>query len=908
MNLANKALLSVLFFLFGMTKSLGYVNLDYSVEVPFSLSIIDTIKICGQDTAILTADSLKAEYEWNTGDTTEQIKVSRSGWYRVISFDTLSIADTSEFLVSILNPQVSQKLLTKCKDDSLSVSLLNVTDSCGMLPENLRKKLIGYWPFCGNTKDYSGNGLHAANYGANLTNDRFGESSNAYYFDGADYMETPNTGVTANNARTTSFWIKSETSNRSTVIGWGNGPSSGSTWEVGINWTACKGAYVDIRDNVYEGDIDIPSDWCHVVTRLSQGKNSIVDIEVFVNGKKDSKCFQFSTRNLTINTVQSKMVFGMLFNNTRYFKGVIDDIAIWDRALADSEISQLYNLGRLRISWEDSSFQKSRTIHTDSSQTIWVEVSDGIQSCRDSAKIIVPNDSFEFTVDTLYRTNCQIDTTNFRIDGKWKNVWWSDSINGSQRFFKTEGEYYAIVEDSFGCTYIDSLFYFNPEDLRIIGAHAEGVSCSDESDGSLHVEVSGGYSPYVFIIDDSVHHYTSLIDDLKKGVHKIVVIDSFGCTDTAYLEVPGPDSLTIEAHVLQMVSCYGGADGIVVAKASGGNPKYSYQWDDLNNTRDSVVTSLSAGIYSVIVRDSLGCSSELHVTLLDPEKISIDSIKVDSISCFNGSDGRAELLVSGGTGIYSFIWDSIDTTFISIKDNLSPGGYKVILKDENECKDSISFQIFQPEELTLSIVDIEDVRCYGERNGKVQVAALGGNGGYSYFIDSDTTDNADGSFNLLDTGMRYFFVVDRKKCVDSTSVYVKEPLPLSVLIGSLDSVSCFGESDGSAVVYAQGGNGDYSYSWHSPILQRDSFLSALPAGTYKAYAQDKLGCLDSVVVHIFEPDPLNIFLLQKNDVSCFGEDDGWVEMNAEGGNGKSYFGLTRLPTDSSRLVNNLKEV
>ena len=46
--------------------------------------------------------------------------------------------------------------------------------------------LVGYWPFSGNANDSSGNNLNGTVNGAVLTEDRFGNSSSAFNFDGID--------------------------------------------------------------------------------------------------------------------------------------------------------------------------------------------------------------------------------------------------------------------------------------------------------------------------------------------------------------------------------------------------------------------------------------------------------------------------------------------------------------------------------------------------------------------------------------------------------------------------------------------------------------------------------------------------------------------------------------------------
>jgi len=57
---------------------------------------------------------------------------------------------------------------------------------------NLDSMLVAYYPFNGNAVDESGNGNHGAIYGADLTEDRFGNENAAFWFDGiSSFIEIP---------------------------------------------------------------------------------------------------------------------------------------------------------------------------------------------------------------------------------------------------------------------------------------------------------------------------------------------------------------------------------------------------------------------------------------------------------------------------------------------------------------------------------------------------------------------------------------------------------------------------------------------------------------------------------------------------------------------------------------------
>ena len=68
--------------------------------------------------------------------------------------------------------------------------------------------LVGYWGFDGNANDQSGNSNNGTVNGANLTTDRFGNVDSAYSFDGNSSINTNYQGISNQNARSISFWLK----------------------------------------------------------------------------------------------------------------------------------------------------------------------------------------------------------------------------------------------------------------------------------------------------------------------------------------------------------------------------------------------------------------------------------------------------------------------------------------------------------------------------------------------------------------------------------------------------------------------------------------------------------------------------------------------------------------------------
>jgi uncharacterized protein (TIGR02145 family) len=193
--------------------------------------------------------------------------------------------------------------------------------------------LVGYWPFNGNAEDESGNGNDGVVNGAVLNQDRFGNDSSAYLFDGIDdFIGIPDLG--SKNEFTFSSWVNYKDTSNNAVSIFGN---FGGGWGAG-QFHLHGGPFVELAvwgDFPYLSSFPIdlkPNTWHHVLFTFKKD----VETSLFLDGKKvgsNSSRFNINFTNMRI---------GSEFTG-RYWNGSLDDIAIWNRALTPEEIEKLFN-------------------------------------------------------------------------------------------------------------------------------------------------------------------------------------------------------------------------------------------------------------------------------------------------------------------------------------------------------------------------------------------------------------------------------------------------------------------------------------------------------------------------------------------------------------------------------------
>jgi Concanavalin A-like lectin/glucanases superfamily/Secretion system C-terminal sorting domain len=206
--------------------------------------------------------------------------------------------------------------------------------------------LIGWWPFNGNANDESGNGNDLNNTdGVSYSDDRKGNIGSSAFFKGGQKLVRDNPNFFRQNSdRTISFWIYQTKDITSTVsiININAGPgeeychTSSSIETYGNNnfyfWKRCD-------DLIWKTKEREKNSWYHVIVVYSQNI-----IKLYVNNElQEIKSFSSDPMN-TIPTYFN-VGGGMSFDgNNGFWEGKIDDIAIYNRALSDQEIKQLYGV------------------------------------------------------------------------------------------------------------------------------------------------------------------------------------------------------------------------------------------------------------------------------------------------------------------------------------------------------------------------------------------------------------------------------------------------------------------------------------------------------------------------------------------------------------------------------------
>lgn len=218
--------------------------------------------------------------------------------------------------------------------------------------------LIGWWPFNGNANDESGNANNGVVSGAATTTDRFGSSNSAFRFDGLDDFIRASVSALplGNSSRSFSFYVNYEevqgsiepvaVLSYSSAVGIDGGrndifvvPGNSIYFNAG-EFTVISAADQDIRNT-----------WHHVV--IVYDNSSLIDgFKIYFDGVLKAPAVSNLKGITALNTLSSDLFFGKTSeryypsgfpSGTSYsFKGGIDDIAVFNRALSAEEVTKIF--------------------------------------------------------------------------------------------------------------------------------------------------------------------------------------------------------------------------------------------------------------------------------------------------------------------------------------------------------------------------------------------------------------------------------------------------------------------------------------------------------------------------------------------------------------------------------------
>ena len=344
----------------------------------------------------------------------------------------------------------------------------------------------------------------------------------------------------------------------------------------------------------------------------------------------------------------------------------------------------------------------------------------------------------------------------------------------------------------------------------------------------------------------------------------VVTTITAGTPDTTLIFWTSCDSSSLgvtEIHYTSIQAC----DSVVITSTT-------YSAQDSTFLTSASCDPDEVGYFVEILQNHFGCDSIVNTTVsLLPSSES----NISSTTCDPSSVGNFDHLLVNQFGCDSIVHETVSllpssTTFLSSTtcSSTQAGTFVTTLQNQFGCDSIVT--------LTVSLIPADTTQLNSKTCDPAQVGST-----------QNTFTNHDGCDSLV---------------IQTTSLF---PLPQVDVQATSDfngyGISCFGESDGSAIANVTGIS-PFQYLWSTG--SPDQSITGLSSGDYFVTITDANGCQTESSVSITEPEEFSIgFEVAQPD--CFGHNQGTITVMQTGGVQPIRYSIDGINFQSSPIFSGL---
>ncbi|MGM0947017.1 MAG: PKD domain-containing protein [Bacteroidota bacterium] len=373
------------------------------------------------------------------------------------------------------------------------------------------------------------------------------------------------------------------------------------------------------------------------------------------------------------------------------------------------------------------------------------------------------DESGEIVLDIAGGVNAQPYTVSWKKDGV------DFPKSGSILSLLPAGEYQATIRDVNGCTLTPpSITITEPDAALFIDFSKTDISCYGANDGSLDLNVSGGFPPYT--IQWTFGSAQSSFDNLGPGDYTLTVSDQSGCIRSQTITIEDAPLFRVDPDVRQ-ISCFGENDGSIKLNLQGGVGAYTIRWDDGRELEQ--LFNLSSGTYGVTIIDETACEIRSEFNIVEPALLEIEPQVTDALDCDNTSSGEIRLGIKGGTPPYSIKWSNGSTD--EVLTGITSGQYAVEISDASSCTINQVFEVKRPPTLAITAFQNTNIQCEPRSiSEEIKITISGGVAPYSISWSGGNISSDQRTMTTDQPGLYSVNVLDGNGCTSSQSFEVKD--------------------------------------------------------------------------------------------------------------------------------------
>ncbi len=466
---------------------------------------------------------------------------------------------------------------------------------------------------------------------------------------------------------------------------------------------------------------------------------------------------------------------------------------------------------------------------------------------------------------------------------------WSNGQTTQTATGLNAGNVSVTVTDANGCQNSATATVDQPAALAF-SVQTSDALCFGNSDGSATVTPSGGAGAYTFLWSNGQSAATA--GGLPAGSYGFTFTDANGCAASGTVQIGQPALLSGTITGIDP-SCAPVPDGRAGIAVAGGTAPYTFRWDDPLAQQTGNISGLPAGTFRVTVTDANGCVYRDSIQLMPPPQVNVD-LQATAVSCHGGNNGAISAAISGGTAPYQYAWSISGAGNVPNVGGLPAGTYLVTITDSRSCRALAQAEVIQPLPLVLAATPAH-IACAGNASGSIDLSVSGGTPPYRYaWSNGEVIEDPAG----LAAGVFAVTLTDANDCVATLNVSIVQTTPIRAVF-STTAVDCYGAATGAASVVVSGGSTPYQYAWSNGAT--GATIQNVPSGEYMLAVTDGLGCLTEFSVTVPQPDAPLTAAPKLQAPSCFGEDNGRIELETTGGTPGYIYSIDGGPFAGNRI-------
>lgn len=338
-------------------------------------------------------------------------------------------------------------------------------------------------------------------------------------------------------------------------------------------------------------------------------------------------------------------------------------------------------------------------------------------------------------------------------------LWQPGNIPGQTLSNACAGSYTCTVTDAVMATATLVVVLNSPPALAATTTFTPNT-CGSSGNGVAAISVTGGTGSYTYSWSPS-GITTAIATGLPSGSYTCTVWDANGCSISATVNVPNIPAPAVSIPAWMNVWCFGGNNGGASAVPFSGTAPYTYLWSNADN--DSILSSATAGSYTVTLTDAIGCTATQSVVITQPPLLTVGTLSPVPSSYCEGQEVSLSSGPFGGMPPYTFSASPFPSWGTNVEAHNAT--YTLTITDANGCTATNTIALTPgPNMLALNPV-VTNAAC-NQSPSSIAVSPTGGSAPYTYLWTPGNITTS--SISNLTPGNYFVYVEDNTGCpIDS---------------------------------------------------------------------------------------------------------------------------------------------